>query len=264
MTDNNSSSGLSACSIVCWLLAFAFGIFIAAALIGWTGMHGLLAAVLGLIAMLIAGWILKGMFCADDASSSVSSTTTAAAAVGAGAVATSAAAASSTAKAPAAKKPAAKKTATKSTSTAKTKTVAAKPAAAKKPAAKKTAAKSTSTAKTKTAAAKKSTAKAAAKPAAAKKPAAKKAAPTKFYRKAPAKVDDLKLISGVGPKLEKTLNDIGIYKYEQVAAWKKADIKKVDDQLKFKGRIERDDWMKQAKVLAKGGDTEFSKKKRKS
>ncbi len=283
MTDNNSSSGLTACSIVCWLLAFAFGIFVAAALIGWTGMHGLLAAVLGLIAMLLAGWVLKGMFCADDGSSSVSSTT-AAAAVGAGAVATAAATSSkpAAAKPAAAKKPAAKKTAAKSTTAAKTKTAAAKkpaaakaapkakaatakPAAAKKPAAKKTAAKSTTAAKTKTAAAKKpAAAKAAPKAkAAAAKPATKKATAAKFYTKAPAKVDDLKLISGVGPKLEKTLNDIGVYKYDQVAAWKKADIKKVDDQLKFKGRIERDNWMKQAKVLAKGGDTEFSKKKRK-
>ncbi|KAB7616289.1 NADH:quinone oxidoreductase [Amylibacter sp. SFDW26] len=287
MTDNNSSNGLTTCSIVCWLLAFALGIFVAAALIHWVSIHGLLAAVIGLIAMLLAGWILKGMFCADDASSTVSSTT-AAAAVGAGAVATATAATSAAAEKPAAKKAApAKKTAAKSTSTAKTKTAAAKkpaaakaapkakaaakPATAKKPAAKKaapakkTAAKSTSTAKTKTAAAKKPVAaKAAPKAKAAAKPAAaKKASPAKFYTKAPAKVDDLKLISGVGPKLEKTLNDIGVYKYEQVAVWKKADIKKVDDQLKFKGRIERDNWMKQAKVLAKGGDTEFSKKKRK-
>ncbi len=105
--------------------------------------------------------------------------------------------------------------------------------------------------------------KAAAKKAPAKKPAAKKAAATKFYKTAPAKVDDLKLISGVGPKLEATLNEIGVYQYAQVAVWKAADIKKVDDQLKFKGRIVRDDWMSQAKVLAKGGETEFSKKKRK-
>ncbi len=58
MTQNNSSNGITACVIVCWLLAFAFGIFIAAALIGWAGLHGLVAAVIGLGAMLIAGWLL--------------------------------------------------------------------------------------------------------------------------------------------------------------------------------------------------------------
>lgn len=67
----------------------------------------------------------------------------------------------------------------------------------------------------------------------------------------PARPDDLKKISGVGPKLESTLNGLGIYKYEQIAAWRKAERDWVDDHLKFKGRIERDDWVKQAKALAK-------------
>ncbi len=67
----------------------------------------------------------------------------------------------------------------------------------------------------------------------------------------PAKPDDLKRISGVGPKLEKTLNGIGIYKFEQISTWKKAEKDWVDGHLNFKGRIERDDWVKQAKVLAK-------------
>ncbi len=75
--------------------------------------------------------------------------------------------------------------------------------------------------------------------------------------------DDLKLISGVGPKLEQTLNDLGIYRFEQVAGWRKKEIAWVDDRLRFKGRIERDDWMSQAKILAKGGETEFSKRKKK-
>ncbi|MFK7838162.1 MAG: hypothetical protein AB8B60_18275 [Sulfitobacter sp.] len=75
--------------------------------------------------------------------------------------------------------------------------------------------------------------------------------------------DDLKLISGVGPKLEQTLNDMGIYRFHQVAAWRKKEIAWVDDRLRFKGRIERDDWMSQAKILAKGGETEFSKRKKK-
>ena len=64
--------------------------------------------------------------------------------------------------------------------------------------------------------------------------------------------DDLKLISGVGPKLEDTLNSNGVFHFWQVAEWKKADIAMMDDLLSFKGRIERDDWIKQAKALAKG------------
>ncbi|MEK6205596.1 MAG: NADH:quinone oxidoreductase, partial [Amylibacter sp.] len=136
-----------------------------------------------------------------------------------------------------------------------------------KPAAKKTAAKSATTSKTKTAVAKKPAAKKSAAPKAKpapKKTVTKKPVVTKYYKKAPANVDDLKLISGVGSKLEATLNEIGIYQFAQVAVWKKADIKEVDDQLKFKGRIVRDDWMSQAKTLAKGGDTDFSKKNRKT
>ena len=69
--------------------------------------------------------------------------------------------------------------------------------------------------------------------------------------KAPAgDADDLKKISGVGPTLEKKLNDLGITTYEQVAGLSKDEIAKVDDALSFKGRIERDDWLAQAKTLA--------------
>ncbi|APE45345.1 hypothetical protein BOO69_06605 [Sulfitobacter alexandrii] len=79
----------------------------------------------------------------------------------------------------------------------------------------------------------------------------------------PEGADDLKLISGVGPKLEQTLNELGIWHFSQVAGWRKKEIAWVDERLRFKGRIERDDWMSQAKILAKGGETEFSKKKKK-
>ena len=67
----------------------------------------------------------------------------------------------------------------------------------------------------------------------------------------------LKLISGVGPKIEGTLHELGIFTYAQVAAWKKAEREWVDGYLNFKGRIERDDWVKQAKALAKGGEAEY-------
>jgi peptide/nickel transport system ATP-binding protein len=73
----------------------------------------------------------------------------------------------------------------------------------------------------------------------------------------PKKPDDLKLISGVGPKFEAILNGLGIYRFSQVAAWKKAEREWVDDHLNFSGRIERDDWVKQAKALAKGGEAEY-------
>jgi NADH-quinone oxidoreductase subunit E len=75
--------------------------------------------------------------------------------------------------------------------------------------------------------------------------------------KKPAKPDDLKMIAGVGPKIEKILHELGIFTFAQVAAWKKAEREWVDGYLKFSGRIERDDWVKQAKALAKGGEAEY-------
>jgi NADH-quinone oxidoreductase subunit E len=75
--------------------------------------------------------------------------------------------------------------------------------------------------------------------------------------KRPAKPDDLKLISGVGPKIEGTLHELGIYTFAQVASWKKAERDWVDGYLNFKGRIDRDDWIRQAKALAKGGVAEY-------
>lgn len=69
------------------------------------------------------------------------------------------------------------------------------------------------------------------------------------YDSAPAEVDDLKLISGVGPKLEEKLNSVGIYKFEQIAAWTEANIAEFDELLSFKGRIERDEWVTKAREL---------------
>lgn len=75
------------------------------------------------------------------------------------------------------------------------------------------------------------------------------------------KADNLKEIKGVGPKLETLLNSMGYYHFDQIAAWKKKEVSWVDENLEgFKGRVTRDDWVKQAKILAKGGSTEFSKK----
>ncbi len=66
----------------------------------------------------------------------------------------------------------------------------------------------------------------------------------------PRKVDDLKAISGIGPKLEKVLNELGVWTYAQIAGWTTEETAWVDDYLSFAGRIERDDWIGQAAALA--------------
>jgi NADH-quinone oxidoreductase subunit E len=81
----------------------------------------------------------------------------------------------------------------------------------------------------------------------------------KLFEAPAGQADDLKLISGVGPVLEGKLNAIGITTWAQVAALKKADIAKLEDHLAFPGRVARDEWIKQAKALAKGGVEEYRK-----
>lgn len=82
------------------------------------------------------------------------------------------------------------------------------------------------------------------------------AAPAKAAPKAKAApaaatgADDLKKLSGVGPALEKKLNAAGVTTFAQIAAWGEADITEFDEKLSFKGRIEREGWVAQAKDLA--------------
>ncbi len=64
--------------------------------------------------------------------------------------------------------------------------------------------------------------------------------------------DDLKKLSGVGPALEKKLLAAGVTTFAQIAAWTEEDVAAMDEQLSFKGRIEREGWIEQAKELAKG------------
>ena len=64
------------------------------------------------------------------------------------------------------------------------------------------------------------------------------------------KADDLKRISGVGPKLEGLLHENGVFHFDQIAAWNAGEIAYMDDQLSFKGRIARDNWIEQAAALA--------------
>ena len=68
----------------------------------------------------------------------------------------------------------------------------------------------------------------------------------------PETPDDLKAISGIGPKLEQVLNGLGIWTYAQIAAWNREETAWVDDYLSFKGRIGRDGWIEQATALANG------------
>ena len=97
-------------------------------------------------------------------------------------------------------------------------------------------------------------------PAAVAAAAPKKAAPKKAAPKADAeapkaaaaetKADDLKKLSGVGPALEKKLIEGGVTSFAQIAAWTEEDIAAFDEKLSFKGRIEREGWVEQAKALA--------------
>lgn len=177
MTTENDTGMLNTCNAVCWILAFAAGLFVATVCVYWAGLHGLVSAVIGLVALLGSGYLFPQVFCTGREA-------------------------------------------------VPAEPVSPMPAAT-------------------------SAAPVVAEPAPAPKPEVKERQP-KLYGAAPDNIDDLKVISGVGPALEKRLNELGVYRYEQIASWKKADIKWVDDRLKFKGRIERDDWVKQAKKLVKG------------
>ncbi|MDK4739256.1 5' DNA nuclease [Rhizobium sp. CNPSo 3464] len=83
--------------------------------------------------------------------------------------------------------------------------------------------------------------------------AAKPAAAPARNRKAVVKTDDLKRISGIGPKLEQVLNERGVLRFADIAAWNEADVERIDAELGFDGRIRRDDWIGQAKALQPRG-----------
>ncbi|EEE36602.1 NADH-quinone oxidoreductase chain e [Rhodobacteraceae bacterium KLH11] len=117
-------------------------------------------------------------------------------------------------------------------------------------------------------------AKAAPKPpkaAAPAKPAVKQAEEAKAKEDQPetlttardGQADDLKMLKGVGPKLEQTLNGLGFFHFDQIAKWTPAQVAWVDARLRFKGRIERDGWIEQAAKLAAGEETEFAKRAKK-
>lgn len=263
----NNDSGLFSCRNTCWIVGGLLGLV--ALLLIW-GSSVIMAIIVGVVVAVVVALVLQKLFCVDEgAASGVSSSTSAA--VNQAASSTSAASSAATAstastastEAPA-KKPAetaSAKTSEPASDAAKVKPSKAlsgekelderkgdwkyeKPADEKKPAAKKPAAKKP--------AAKKAPAKAET----AKKAPAKKAAP----KKAAAGADDMKMIKGVGPGIEKKLHDAGVTSFAQIAGWGASDVAEMDDKLNFRGRIERDDWVTQAKALAAGEETEFSKK----
>ena len=265
------------CTAVTWAVAALAGVLSAAMLMvlgGWTFMQG---AFVGVLVFLVGGALLAWTMCrplprpgaahpAQRALTPAGPAHTVAEAVGARAGTTTAAAAAATpaaaaeAAAPAAPPPA-PSPAPAPAAAAKPAKAAAKPAkAAAKPAAKPAAK------------AAKPAAKAAAKPAEAAAPAApakpaRAAKPSGPSRPKALKAarkggpDDLKMIKGVGPKLETMLHGLGIFHFDQIAAWTASELAWVDDNLEgFKGRASRDNWIPQAQTLAAGGQTEFSKR----
>ena len=134
--------------------------------------------------------------------------------------------------------------------------------AAKKVAPKPAAAETAKPAKPATATAKPKAAPAAKAAAPAKeKPAPKPAAAVKTAPAAPQIPDDIALLKGVGPKLVALLQSMGVTSLEQIATWSAADVTEIDSKLgAFAGRLKRDNWVDQAKLLSAGDIAGFEKK----
>lgn len=161
--------------------------------------------------------------------------------------ASAAPAAGSSAAKPASQAPAALMSTPATAKSATTKPATAKPAAAKAVSAKAVPAKP------------------AAKPAATKTSAPAKSATSKPATAKPAsgsasgKPDNLRRLIGIGPVNEKLLKAQGVTSFAQIASWTAADIKRIEDVMNFDGRIARERWIEQAKLLAAGNEKEFAK-----
>jgi len=231
--DNNQ--GKIGCTKGCWLVAILSGVLVAILLMvlgGWSFWSGLFA---GLVIAGLAGVLLNWIMCKPlPAAGVVSSGQKPAVAPKAETEARPAGADDAAPAKPAVAAPAA--------------TAAVKPAAGEQP---------KPAAKAKPAATPKPKAATTPDAGAGSKPAALAAARD-------GGADNLKQIKGVGPKLEAVLNGMGFYHFDQVANWGADEIAWVDQNLEgFKGRVSRDEWVAQAKVLAEGGTTEFSSKVKK-
>ncbi|GGD34804.1 endonuclease [Sinisalibacter lacisalsi] len=251
MTDTDQ--GMFSCRNICWIVGALLGLVLLL-LIG--GFWGLIAGVLLAAAVAI---VLQRMFCAVAGAERA---TGVAAGVGTGATAAKPADVAAAAEKEAVDRALAEAKAAEDKAEAEKAAEAAE--AAEKAAREKAAAEAESGRK------------AAAEEAAAEARAAKKVAKDKAAPAADAgegtrpealdapqggKADDLKLIKGVGPKLEQALHDLGFYHYEQIANWTADEVAWVDQNLKgFKGRVSRDGWVDQARALASGEETEFSKR----
>ncbi len=266
--SNENEGGLFSCPVMCWIIGALLASATYLILSGRFEVGMIVALILALGVFIVCGALLGRLFCrgvetsihghtarhdqeidatpeaivsADSSGAMVSGIPETASKTTSVGVAAAAASASKAKSAVAGAKPAAKATA-KPAAKPKAK-AAAKPAAkaATKPAAKKPAAKT------------------ATKP--ARKPVAKDGKPEMLKKARASGADDLKQIKGVGPKMETMLNKMGVYHFDQVSGWRAQEVKWVDENLEgFKGRVSRDEWVKQAKILAKGGKTEFSKK----
>ena len=84
------------------------------------------------------------------------------------------------------------------------------------------------------------------------------AGPMRLTAPKAGKADDLKEIEGIGPAMEKLVNDLGFYHFDQIATWTDAAVAVVDGEMKgFKGRIIRDKWVAQAKIIVSEGLAAF-------
>lgn len=72
--------------------------------------------------------------------------------------------------------------------------------------------------------------------------------------------DDLKKIKGIGPVLEKRLQDVGVFYFRQIAAWTDDNVAWINSKMEFPGRVQREEWVKQAKIFRDGGETEFGQR----
>lgn len=246
---NEQSNGLT-CAAKMWLLALLLGAILAIVLSATGAYTGKWAIVLGLLFFLVGGALMAWLLCKRDAAEAQAVASSAPSQ----ACADAAAAADATADAMAAQEAAEAK--------------AAADAAAEKAAAEKVEAE-----------------KAAAEKAAAEKAAAKAASsadstdydgdgtpegtdegtrPATLDGPRDGAADDLKMIKGIGPKLEKLCNSMGFYHFDQIAAWTGDEVAWVNANLAgFKGRVSRDNWVEQAATLAAGGSTEFANRVKK-
>lgn len=274
MTNSNTGWG---CRQISWLAAAIIGV-VAAIILGASAHWGWFLAILaGIVVAVIAGLILTYFFCGEASApaSSASTTSTSEASAAPAPVAAAPADAAST-QATASAAPAAA-TAAPAAVIKPSKALsgeeelasqkgdwkyeapaapAAKPAKKAAPKAAKPAAKAAPKAEKAAKPAAKATAAKA--PAAAAAPAAEAGKPAALSAPRGGKADDLKIIEGIGPKLEEVVNSYGVYHFDQIAAWGADEVAWMDGNMpRFKGRVTRDKWVAQAKIIVADGIEAF-------